>query len=379
MSEMTRREVLRQGLLTLVAAGVVTSLDRYSEAETQKGLSAVVDSCIMKIGVQASTGRFAQATLGPFLRNNFNLVTPGLKWENLQPSHDRYTFTEADKEFAYAQSYGLSVHGHNLCWNASNPEWLETALNKQNAREYLTGYIHTVAGRYKGRADSWDVVNEPIAPWDKRPDGLRRGPWLTYLGPEYIDIAFHATRDADPASLRTLNLNGCEAQSSEGDAVRSASLDLVKALLKRGVPIQAVALESHIDGLWKPNYAPHANFIKGLRDLGIVVIVSELDVNDSRITGSISQVKQAVAQSYANYLTDVLSAGAIQRLIFWSYTDRDNWYDAIAAASSDPRWRGSGGRPHYPGLTDASYRVNPAYKAVHDTLAKFAGTARQRT
>ncbi|HEX4203112.1 MAG TPA: endo-1,4-beta-xylanase [Ktedonobacteraceae bacterium] len=367
----TRRDLLKQGSCALLGSGLVGLRNKYVDEQSPSGLSTLGASCGMKVGIQASTGRFMQSVLGVFLKGNFDMITPPLKWQSLRPSPDGYTFEEADTNFAYASSNRLAVHGHNLCWNASNPKWLETALHKGNARDYLVDYIKTVAGRYKGKVDSWDVVNEPIGLWDKRSDGLREGPWINYLGPEYIDIAFQTARDVDPTSLRTLNLNGCETQSSDGDKVRSASLVLIKALLKRGVPIQAAALESHIDGLWKPHYIPHADFIRALRDLGLVVYVSEFDVNDSTIPGSISQVKKVVSQSYANYLTEVLEAGALQRLIFWSYTDLGNWYDAIASTSTDPRWHVPAGRQHYPGLTDASYNVNPAYTAVRDTLAKY--------
>lgn len=63
--------------------------------------------------------------------------------------------------------------------------------------------------RYKGKVDSWGVVNEPIVTWNKRADSLRTGPWLDLIGPNYIDLAFHTTAATDPSALRTLNLDGC--------------------------------------------------------------------------------------------------------------------------------------------------------------------------
>ena len=123
-------------------------------------------------------------------------------------------------------------------------------------------------GVIAAKVDSWDVVNEPIATWNKRADGLRTGPWLDFIGPEYLDLAFDATRAADSSALRTLNLNGFEDQTAAGEATRAASLDLVKALLKRGVPLQAVAVEAHIDAPWRPNFTAYISFIRDLRDAG---------------------------------------------------------------------------------------------------------------
>jgi endo-1,4-beta-xylanase len=332
------------------------------------GLASLGAACGMKVGIQSSTGRFTQSVLGPFLQANFNMITPPLKWTNLRPAADKYDFVAADHEFAYAIEHGLAVHGHNLCWNSSNPAWFDSVLTKQNAREYLSSYITTVVKRYRGQVDSWDVVNEPIAVWNRQPNGLRAGPWLELIGPEYIDVAFQATQAADPSCQRTLNLNGCEEQSSSSvDLVRAASLNLVKTLLKRGVPLQAVALEAHIDGPWRPKDSAYLNFIRALRDTGVQVYISEFDVNDTAIPGTEAQVKELVAETYRNYLTDVLSVISLKRLIFWSMSDRFDWYGLLA--STQARWQRPDGQPHRLGLTDENFAPNPAYGALCEVLA----------
>jgi endo-1,4-beta-xylanase len=320
----------------------------------------------MKVGIQHSVGRFTQPVLGPFLEANFNMITPPLKWAHLRPTADMYEFTAADHEIEYSKAHGLAVHGATLCWNDANPAWLGAVLDRQNAKEYLAGYIRTVVGRYRGKVDSWDVVNEPIWLWSKRPDLVRTGTWLDLIGPEYIDLAFHETQAADPSCLRTLNINDCEEQSSNGDKVRAASLNLVKTLLKRGVPLQAVALESHVDGPRKPDDVAFLKFLRDLRDTGVEVYISEFDVNDSAILGTPIQVEAAVAQTYFNYLTDVLSVIPLKRLIFWSSSDSFDWYGAVAA--THPRWRRADGRRHHLGLSDVNFAPNPAYYAVRDVL-----------
>ena len=365
-----RRSATKTGILALCAAVARNSLAWSQPAPT--GLAALGAPRGMNVGIQCSTGRFTQPVIGPFLQANFNMVTPPLKWVHLRPAADRYEFIAADQEFAYAAAHGLAVHGHNLCWNDSNPEWLKAVLNRKNAQEYLTGYIQTVVGRYRGKVDSWDVVNEPIWLWSKRPDLLRTGTWFDLIGPEYIDLAFHTTQTADPSCLRTLNLNDCEQQSSHGEAVRAGSLNLVKALLKRGVPLQAVAMEAHVDGPWRPRDTGFLNFVRALKDTGVQVYLSEFDVNDTAIPGTEAQVKAAVAETYRSFLTDILSVVPLQRLIFWSMSDGFDWYGLLAP--THPRWQRPDGQPHRLGLTDEDFAPNPAYHSLCEVLANYSRT-----
>ena len=87
------------------------------------------------------------------------MFTAPLKWTSVHPAPDKFDFSEADRQFVDAESYGLAIHGHNLCWNTGNPSWFASVLNKQNARDYLTGHIQTVAGRYRGRVDSLSLIH----------------------------------------------------------------------------------------------------------------------------------------------------------------------------------------------------------------------------
>jgi endo-1,4-beta-xylanase len=367
----SRRHAIKSGALALLGAALLDGQGAEASSPlAADGLATLGAARGMRVGIQCGSGRFVQPVLGPFLRANFNVFTAPLKWTSVHPAPDKFDFSEADRQFVDAKSYGIAIHGHNLCWNTGNPAWFGQVLTKQNARDYLAGHIQTVAGRYRGKVDSWDVVNEPVTIWNHRPDNLRAGPWLDLIGPEYIDLAFHATQAADPAALRTLNQNNCEDQTAAGAATRAASLTLVKALLKRGVPLQAVALEAHVDAPWRANDTAYINFIRALRDCGVEVYITEFDVNDTAVAGTDAQVESAVAQTYRDYLTDVLAAGPMKRLIFWSMSDRFDWYGDLAV--TQPRWRRRDGRSHHLGLTDTSFAPNPAYYAVRDLLAANA-------
>ncbi len=321
------------------------------------------------LGVSADPQYFQDPRFAEFIATNFDMITPGnqLKFGILHPAPSVYNFTGADGILKFAQANHMRVHGHNLCWNILNPGWVKDTVNKDNAREILEDHIRTVAGRYKGRIDSWDVVNEPIRINAKRPDGLSTGPWLDALGPEYIDIAFQATAETDPKALRVLNLDNAEQASAIGDDVRRTSLQLVRDLVKRGVPIQAVGLESHIQTSLPVLNQGRTVFIQQLRDLGLEVLVTELDIDDTQAPGPDDARRAQVAKCYYEYLKDVLPVSRAKRVIFWSFTDLSNWYDWGAKHA----WylKRADGEGHFPGLITAEAEPTPSLAAVREALS----------
>ncbi len=376
---MNRRRFLAS-LGSLAAAGCGTSLNSAAgDAETQpppaaqtiRPLQDLVPSGKLRVGTAAERPMLEDPALAAFVRANFNLLTPGreLKWDRVHPAPDRYDFSGADWMVDFASKNAMAVHGHNLCWNTSNPAWLAATATKANAAGMLSDHIKTVMGRYRGRIASWDVVNEPIRLRFHRPDGMMTGPWLDALGPEYIDLAFHAAAEADPGALRVLNIDSVEQDSSQ-DAIRAASLTLIRSLVARKVPVQAVGLESHLDGSRLVASPGRDRFIGELRGLGLEVLITELDVNDTYIQGSFADRRRAVAEVYGDYLRSVLPAAGARQCIFWSPSDKNNWLDA---AQWQNKWymRADHG-PHFPGLLDASLHPNPALAAVAGALGGVA-------
>ena len=90
------------------------------------------------------------------------------------------------------------MRGHNLCWHESVPGWIRKIDNKDEIKQIFVDHITTVCKHYAGKLQSWDVVNEAIDPNGKLPGGLRKSFWYDNLGPDYIDLAFHTAREADP-------------------------------------------------------------------------------------------------------------------------------------------------------------------------------------
>jgi endo-1,4-beta-xylanase len=374
---MKRREFLLGSLRWGSFAAMPATLSDLAVAVTPSSLKVLGSPCGLKIGVQSVRGQLESAAFAQEVIANFDMLTPGneLKWARLRPSADSYNFVDADWMVAFAQENGMLLHGHNLCWNAegTNPPWFGSVLTKENARLYLTQHVTTVMGRYRGRVDSWDVVNEPIVPWSKRDDGLYPGVWLNLLGPEYIDVAFHAAAAADPTALRVLNIYYVEQGVPDHEKGRRDNLLLLQQCVRRGVPIQAVGLESHLNASQPPGGSSVNRFLEQVRALGLRVLITELDVDDTQVAGSLQIRDGIVAKCYSDYLTEVVPAGQIKQLIFWTASDKGNWLNSMRAA----RFQRFDGTPHRPALLDDHLMQKPAYIAVGEAIRGLCNNRRR--
>jgi endo-1,4-beta-xylanase len=293
-------------------------------------------------------------------QENLLVAENAMKWRALRPAPDKYNFAPADSILAFAKAHKQQVRGHNLCWHQALPDWFHSVVTAENARQTLTEHIRTVAGHFAGKLHSWDVVNEAIEPKDGRPDGLRKSPWLELAGPGYIEIAFRAARQADPKALLTYNDYGIELDTPDQTIKREQVLELVRRLKKRLVPIDAVGVQSHLaagggtpgDGL--------RDFVRKLRSMDVQVFITELDISDHKLQGTIAERDAAVARLYGDYLQMMLAEPNVTAVLTWGITDKYTWLNHEHARSD--------GQPQRPLPFDAEYRPTPAFYAMRNAL-----------
>src|ERR1700753_4305128 len=246
-----------------------------------------------------------------------------MKRAALEPSPGQYDFSGADALFAFARAHRMAFRGHTLVWHHSNPPWLEEALQKPNAERLLTNSITTVVEHYRGRVTSWDVVNEIIAPGDGRSDGLRNSFWLKRFGPSYIDLAFHAARAADPDAMLVYNDWGCEWGAPENDRFRAATLTFLQRALARGVPIQALGMQGHLSAFGtQVDEKKLAAFLRAVQQMGLKILVTEHDVDDSGGPSDIAMRDKAVADASRRFLDGMLAYPATIAVLTWGLSDR---------------------------------------------------------
>ena len=323
-----------------VQAAIMAASDPYSSGTP---LRTLAERKGLLFGVAATQHKLADQAYADIVIRECDLMVPelALKWEALRPSPGTYDFSGADWTLNFAQQHTMKFRGHALVWHLALPKWFNSYAMPQNARELLQTHITTVVSRYAGKVESWDVINEALLPSDKRPDGLRIQPWLQLAGTDYIEMAFRAANAADPNALLVWNENWLEEDTVGAEHKRQYFLENLRRLRSRDVPVHAIGLQSHLK-------ADHLNiagpqfqqFLSQVSDMGLKILVTELDVADDKLPNDITARDQAVAGVYSRYLNTVLAQKAVIAVITWGLSDKYTWI-----TSQNPRPDGAPVRP----------------------------------
>lgn len=296
-------------------------------------------------------------------RRDAGVLTSELEFKmgSLRPSADVLNFASADRLVAFAAKHGKALRGHTLIWNDNLPDWIQS-LGAREVEHLLKSHIETVLARYRDDVGSWDVVNEPIGPWDRLPGNLRKGPYLAALGEAYIARSFETARAAAPGTELVLNEAQTESDDENGATFRASLFGLVQSLKDQGAPIDAIGLQCHIDTARPYDFQRFADWVEGLAALGFPILITELDVNDRALPGEIAERDAAVARIYADFLEPVLRIKAVTTLTLWQMADHTSWlyYDALDTAAALRRPR--------PLVYDEAFRPKPAWDAVAAAL-----------
>jgi endo-1,4-beta-xylanase len=269
-----------------------------------------------------------------------------LKWYALRNGPKSYDFSRADLLMAFADQYRLAFRGHTLLWNRTrwSPQWLNKydfgANPIAEAERLLKDHIKTVCRRYGDRIFSYDVVNETIAPATGE---FEEAPFTKILGPDVVDIAFRLAREAAPKAQ--LVYNDYMSWGTKDGAHRAGVLRLLERLKKNNVPIDALGIQAHIGSngmgtatgfLGDVDVAEWRKFLDAVVGMGLDLVVTEFDVNDRYITGSVAERDRAVADIAKAYLDVVLSYPQTRYVMAWGLSDKYSWLQ-----SSSPRADGA--------------------------------------
>ena len=350
------------------AAGTALAAAAGAEAPALKDLAAARG---LRFGNAIGGHGFADDRVRALTAAQCALVVPEneLKWQALRPAPDVFAFDRADAILAWADHEGLAVRGHNLFWTPAKwfPAWVAAydfgPRPAEAAERLIVQHVSTVMVRYGGRIASWDVVNEAI---DPATGEMRANPFTPHLGERCLDIAFHAARAAAPKAQLVYNdYMGWEA----GDEThRAGVLRLLERLKARGVPVDALGVQSHLGpgdedratALDTAQEGPWRRFLDEATGLGLGLLVTEFDVNDRGLPGDIAVRDAAVAAYGRAYLDLVLSYPQVKDVLCWGLDDRHTWLRQGTARAD--------GLPKRPTPYDDGFRPKPLRAALADAF-----------
>jgi endo-1,4-beta-xylanase len=309
------------------------------------------------------------------VKAQFNAITPEnvLKWEWVHPSPGVYNFTPSDHYVAFGERNKMFIVGHTLVWHSQTPKWVfEDSTGKPLTRDALLArmkdHIQTVMGRYKGRINGWDVVNEAL-----NEDGsMRQSPWFRIIGDDFVIKAFQFAHEADPGAELYYN-----DYNLATPAKRDGAIALVNRVRAAGVPVAAIGSQDHHKLDW-PSAALVDSMFNAFRAAGIHANVTELDIDvlpratqnntadvalraqmqerlNPYAAGLPDSVQQALAKRYGDFFAVyVKHRDIIDRITFWGVADGDSWLNGWPVR----------GRTNYPLLFDRMGKPKPAFYSV---------------
>lgn len=353
----------------LMLAGCAAQRSTHTKPLTLK--TAFKNDFLIGTALNAEQVYQKESVTARLVHEQFGAITPenSMKAALIHPGWNRYNFEAADKLVDYGLQHGFQINGHTLIWHSQLPAFVRTIKSPDSLRQFFTDHITTVAGRYRGKLFSWDVVNEAL----EEDGSLRKSIFLRHLGEEYITEAFRLAQKAAPeAELYYNDFN------IEQPAKRAGTIALIKKIQAAGVRIDGVGIQGH----WRINNLPLAEIEKSIlaySALGVKVMFTELDLtvlpnpwesNSADVSRSPTTNKPGM-NPYPNGVPDsVLAQQAkayeqlfriflkhqdkISRITFWGVNDAVSWLNNWPIR----------GRTNYPLLFDRQNNPKPAYFSV---------------
>lgn len=356
--------------LLLMSLIILSSCNAKKEKNTTSLKDLYKDDFYIGTALSASQIEEKNPKEDSLIKKEFNAITAEniMKSMFMHPAKDKYDFTLSDKFVAYGEKNNMFIHGHTLIWHSQLAPWMAKIKDSTEMKAFMKDHITTIVSKYKGRIDSWDVVNEAL-----NEDGtLRKSVFLNTLGEQYLVDAFKLAAAADPKVDLYYN-----DYNNEEPAKRIGNINLIKKIKAGGGKIDGVGIQAH----WRlesPSIEVIEESILAYSALGLKVAFTELDITvlpnpwdlqgadvNQNFEGSAKMnpypeklpdsVQVKLANRYASIFKLFLKhKDKISRVTFWGVHDGQSWLNDWPIK----------GRTNYPLLFDTNLMPKKGYESV---------------
>lgn len=293
---------------------------------------------------------FSPETRSVIAREAGLLVNPGFAWNVVEPQRGQWDWTWADLHADFAEEEGMVQFGGSFAWDGALlddlPGWVLAITDPAELRSVLLTRAWRIFSRYPDLY-AINVVNEPL---ETLGSGLYDNHFRQVLGDDYVAEMFALVASvAPPWTDLVLNEIFVEALPAKADALVAMVTDLVD----RGVPIDAVGLQTHLI-FGEPDWDAFRTTMERLAATGVDVMITELDVP---VAPTLPDRLEVQAERYTRAVETCLAVPACRVINVWGVDDGHTWIDWVLGPGWDPL------------LLDADRQRKPAYDAVRDSLA----------
>ncbi|MBK6963166.1 MAG: endo-1,4-beta-xylanase [Bacteroidales bacterium] len=287
--------------------------------------------------------------------NQFNRISGETAWlyGRVHPYQDIYDWTDYDTLVKFAETYQKDIIGHSLVYHDYLPDWLSGFQGSEQEWEaILKDHIQTIVSRYKGKIDSWIVVNEAF-----NEDGtLRNSIWKKNIGASYISKAFLWAHQANPDAKLFYNDYNLALNRNKLEAV----LQLLRSLKSNGVPVHGVGCQLHIYDQF-PEVQEINDMALKIQKSDFLVYYSEMDISlnlyethSSPTDAMLMRQKRKLEMIVRGYMN--LEKRYRYGISFWNVSDADTWI------------RANFNRIDWPCMWDDQYKPKPMYCGIKEAL-----------
>ena len=380
MTGFTRREMLAGS----AAIGSAALAAPAFAQDTGTGLNTVAKAKGMRFGSclawgsqGVDRGSFANPAYAALIERDCGILVPEneFKWQALRPDAKSFDVTRFADMLDYAERKGIPMRGHTLLWHKTEyfPKWLNEydfgATPAKEADRLLTQHIKTIGKLYGNRLASFDVVNETV---DEKTGKQRESSLSKAFGSAdaMVDRAFHLARENMPGT--ELVYNDYMSWEPGNETHRYGVLKLLEGFRKRGVPCDALGVQSHIGihsggtvgALVSSQEKPWRAFLDAVTGMGYKLLITEFDVSDKAVVKD-EKIRDGIVANYAAaYLEIMFSYPQLRDVLAWGMCDKYSWLQGFAKRSD--------GTPQRCCPYDAQFKPKALYTAIHDAFGAAA-------
>ncbi len=336
------------------------------------GLKDLAATHGIQIGTEFNPDQLVDARLCAVYKHDYNVaIISAFSDPKLWTGPGQYDFVTLDQIVNQTAQLGVTLYASHLVWGTSDeeggiPAWIRNGnYSKDQLLDILHQHITTLMTRYRGKVKIYSIANE--APQRDRYPGADF--WFDHIGSEYIDKAFQWAREADPDAILILNTDNNE---SPRDADTSYNIDvqyrIAKRLKDKGI-LDAVGMQMHLFLPWNSRVAPKEADVeatmKKFGDLGVQVMITEMDVNQHEMSGAPEQRAALQKQLYADMMTACIHSRVCTLFATWGISDATSWVAARDIQAVYPTYTPDAA----PLLFDVDYNPKPPYFALIQVLS----------